>query len=88
MTDKHEWRWAPDEDGWDTDDGAVGIGLFSRAIQVWSAMQDHPTTVADAVAVFHVPPSAIIEAVEYHPWIFLSGPDDDFSKMVIDHDGE
>lgn len=71
-----------------------GVGIpfenFQTAVQVWSFMQavDQPQTVADAAALFQVKPAVIVKAVEEHPWMYLNGPDDDYSKMIIEHDGE
>lgn len=64
-------------DGWNIGEegsGKVGIGTFSAAIQVWSIHQCKPTCVAAAAEAFNVPPAMVIEAVEWHPWMFLSGP--------------
>lgn len=69
--------WAEDPDGWDHDTDAPGIGLFGRAIQVWSAMQPTEPTVADAAAAFHVDPVRVAEAVINHPWMFLVDEDGD-----------
>jgi hypothetical protein len=81
---------SPDQDdAWDQDTGKPGLTLFSSAIQVWSVLQDGSrTTVAEAAAAFNVSPLMIAAAVKSHPWMFLEGPDDDFSKLSIEHEGE
>lgn len=89
MADRFDWdRWASDDDGWDTDTGAPGIGLFAKAIQVWSTGQLRPTSLAEAARVFNCDPARVIEAVEFHPFMYFSGPDDDYTRRLIEHDGE
>lgn len=73
-----------DVECWDTETGRPGIGLFAKAVQVWSLMQNRDTTVAAAALAFNVSERMIIEAVEWHPWMLLEGKDGD----IIGHDGE
>lgn len=81
--------WADDDWGWDQATGAPRISLFGSAVQVWSAMQGEPVSVQQAADAFKVPPRRIIQAVEEHSWMFLSGPmSDDYAHMMIEHDGE
>lgn len=78
-----------DAEEWDQKTGAPGIGLFSTAVQVWAICQDRlDISVADAAKTFNVEPYLIIQAVEYHPWMFLTGPCDDYAKLLIEHEGE
>lgn len=80
--------WAAEPDDWDQETGAPGIALFNSAVQVWSALQDRPTSVAEAALAFNVTPQRIVEAVERHYWMFLDGPADDFTQLMIEHEGE
>jgi hypothetical protein len=81
-----------DDDSWNhEDDGKIGVSLFGNAVQVWAmfnANSGRPTTVAAASDAFFVSPLMIIEAVNAHSWMFITGPDDDFTKMQIEHEGE
>lgn len=89
MSGLYEWsEWAADSDGWDPDPGAPGLYHFSGAVQTWSVMQNRPTSVADAAAAFNVAPTRIIEAAENNHWMLLVGPRDDFTRLMIEHDGE
>lgn len=82
--------WNEDDPmAWDHDTGAPGLHLFAGAVQVWSVMQDRPTSVAEAAMTFNVEPCRIVEAVEDgHYWMYLSGPRDDFARLMIEHEGE
>jgi len=73
---------------WDHETGRPGIGLFANALQVWACMRLKQVSVAEAARAFCCSPLRIIEAVEYHNFMYLSGPDDDLDKMLIGHDGE
>lgn len=81
-----------DEESWNhDDDGKIGVALFGNAVQVWSIMNSNAgklATVSEAAASFSVDPLMVIEAVNAHYWMFISGPDDDFTKMQIEHEGE
>lgn len=81
-----------EEDSWNhEDDGKIGVSLFGNAVQVWAMLNANaskPTSVTDAAAAFSVDPLMIIEAVNAHYWMFITGPDDDFTKMQIEHEGE
>ncbi len=82
-------KWAEEHRGWDQKTGAPGIGLFSNAVQVWALMQpEQSVSVARAARVFNVDPQRICEAVQWHVWMFLAGPTDDYTKLMIEHDGE
>ena len=76
---------------WASIDGKIGVSLFGNAIQVWAMLNANAgkhSSVADAAAAFSVEPLMIIEAVNAHYWMFITGPDDDFTKMQIEHEGE
>ena len=78
-----------EDDEWDQETGAPSIGLFGRALQCWSVCQARErVTVAEAAAAFNVEPRLIIEAAEDHYWMFLTGPRDDYTKLIIEHEGE
>lgn len=75
-------------EGWDNETGKPGLGIFSNAVQVWSVRNFSTSTVAAAAEAFKVEPEIILAAVEAHPWMYLSGPGDDYSKLKIEHEGE
>ncbi|MXN51856.1 hypothetical protein GR158_12060 [Shinella sp. AETb1-6] len=80
-----------DDDAWDQNTGKPGIQLFANAVQVWAfsnANAGQPSNVAAAASAFAVEPLMIKLAVEAHYWMYLSGPDDDFTKLQIEHEGE
>lgn len=80
-----------DDDAWDHDTGKPGIQLFGNAVQVWSILNANagrPSTVAAAAEAFAIAPQMVLEAVAAHYWMYLEGPDDDFTKMTIEHEGE
>lgn len=91
MSKLNDLPFGKDDDGWDVGDtGQVGISLFGNAIQVWSAFQQRndDVTIAEAAVAFRCTPQMVRAAVDAHPWMFVAGPDDDFSKQTIEHDGE
>lgn len=75
---------------WDQETGAPTKMHLANAIQVWDLLRDSatPSMVADAAKAFNVPGAIIIAAVEEHPWMFIAGPTDDYTKCSIEHDGE
>jgi hypothetical protein len=81
-----------DDDTWNhEDDGKIGVSLFGNAIQVWATFNTKAglvATVGGAALAFSVEPQMVIEAVNAHYWMFITGPDDDFTKMHIEHEGE
>lgn len=76
----------------DSDEAGIAWLDFLGALQVWSFMRlergDEKVTVRQAADEFGVTAEVIREAVDQHYWMFLSGPDDDPSKQIIEHDGE
>lgn len=92
MSDKpqrYDWDdWASNDMEWDADTGAPGLTSFGNAVQKWSVMQCRRTSVAEAARTFNCLPSRIVEAIDAHPWMFVEGPDDDFEKLMIEHEGE
>lgn len=81
-------RWDDEDDGWDQQTGAPSIKIFSNALQVWSVAQNRTVTVAEAALAFNIETRRIVEAVEWHYWMFLSGDTDDPTKQTIEHEGE
>lgn len=78
-----------DPEGWNVGgSGDIGIDAFANAIQVYAFAQAEDVSVAQAADAFNVEPKLITEAVEWHGWMYLSGPDDDYTKLMIEHDGE
>jgi hypothetical protein len=79
-----------DPDSWNIEDsGNVGIQLFGNAVQVWTVMQNRSgVTVAEAAAAFNCTPRMVRAAVDEHAWMDACGPDDDFTKQTIEHEGE
>lgn len=67
--------------------GLPAIDVVANAIQFWATRRDN-ATVADAAAAFNADPRMVIAAVDWHYAMFLSGPRDDYSKLIIEHEGE
>lgn len=70
----------------------VGFDLedLSRAVQIWALGQPDPKpTILEIAKSFRVRPTLIVRAIQEHGSAFFHviGPDDDFSKMRVDHDG-
>jgi len=85
--------FAEADDGYDTDVGKPGIATVANAIQFWSGQNwDSATqrcpTVAETAAAFKMTAADVRRAVEWHPWMFVEGPDDDPTKQFIEHEGE
>jgi len=72
------------------DDAGVFFDDFTTAVATWSWMRpgDQPPTVREAAQAFTCTDDVIRRAVEEHPWMFLTGPDDDPTKQRIEADGE
>lgn len=84
---KHNWEsWA--DDGWDHETGAPDIDLMGNAIQVYTMMREGGSSVAEVSDAFNLEARLVIEAVQHHSWMFLSRPSDDYSKLMIEHEGE
>lgn len=79
--------WASDPEAWDQNSGMPGISLFANALQVWSMMQDHNTSLTEAATVFNVSVERIREAVEYHYWMFVDHLVNT-GEEIIGHEGE
>lgn len=70
------------------DEAGVFLGDFSRALVTWVAMQDRlNVTVREAAQTFNTTDAVIREAVDEAHWIFVSGPDDDPTKQILELDG-
>ena len=72
------------------DEGEAGLheSDFRQALQTWCFMQNRPVSVREAAIVFNVADAMVCKAVNEHAWLFLSGPDDDMSRLIIEHEGE
>jgi hypothetical protein len=92
MTTTAEWpkgRPFPEGEDWDHEgEGMPGVVSAANAIQVWAALQNKPTTVRQAALSFNLDDAQVRQAVEFHNWMYLSGPDDDPTKQIIEHEGE
>lgn len=81
------------EDGYDTNEGKPGIGLVASAIQFWSGQnydseRKRCPSIRETAQVFRMTDADVRAAIAWHPWMFLSGPDDDPTKQFIEHEGE
>lgn len=98
MMEHHDGELTPDEEAlfaawddremWDSETGKPGIILFANAVQVWAVLQEGDVSVSRAATAFNVLPAMIVAAVKSHAWMFLTGPRDDFDKLLIEHEGE
>lgn len=81
--------WADDGTDWDAETGAPSKPHFAGVVQTYALMQqrDH-VTVEEIATALNVQPRRVIEAVEWHYWMFLEGPDDQPLKQWIYHEGE
>ena len=87
--------FGPSEDDWnldldldDADYGKPGVGIVARAISVWSSLNGK-TTLGDAAVAFKMPPEAVAQCVEYHPWMYFVGDETTpLENLVIEHEGE
>lgn len=86
--EKGLWAAETDDLDWDCTTGAPKLSYFAGALQVWSACQQGEVTVQQGADAFNVPPATIRAAVEWHYWMFLSGPDDKPAEQLIEHEGE
>lgn len=77
-------RWS--DEGWES--GAPSLEMMTTALQVWSFLQQRPTSVAEAARVFNIEARRIVEAVNDNYWMFLRGPANDFAQLMIEHEGE
>lgn len=81
------------EDGYDLETGKPGKALVANAIQFWSTQNfaaetgRGPSVQATADA-FRMTVEDVRAAVEFHYWMFITGPDDDPTKQFIEHEGE
>ena len=75
--------------GWNLETGMPHVSTFGTAVQVWSICQARPVNVTEAAIAFNVHPLLILEAVEDHPYMLLSGGTGDLLlDATIKHDGE
>lgn len=72
------------------DEVGFSLSRFANALQCWSFMQGRPTSVAEAAMTFNTSPEIVMEAIDDSAWMFLTGEstETDFTKLMIEHDGE
>ena len=77
-----------EHDGWD-ETGMPTLSMVANAIQIWAVFQ-HPkkVTVRSCGEAFNLDDAQVREAVEYHNYMYLEGPDDLPTEQTIEHDGE
>ena len=86
-------RFGPyDRSFFELDEEGCGIEWdeFMRALSVWAWMRasnGRSTSVRFAAEEFNVTDQTVLAAVDAHPWMLLSGPGDDPTKQLIEHDG-
>lgn len=90
MSFYREKKFADDleHDGWDQETGMPTLMMVANAIQVWSTFQPAQTSVKECADAFNLDYSQVRAAVEAHLWMYLSGPDDDPGRQIIEHEGE
>lgn len=67
----------------------IGWNSFGNALSAWVWMQArNKSTVREASVAFNTSDAVIQAAVQDHMWMFITGPDDDPSRQIIEHDGE
>lgn len=69
------------------DEAGVFIDGLGRALVTWAAMQDRTVTVAEASRVFNTTTEVITEAISEASWIYITGPEDQPQKQMIELDG-
>lgn len=74
----------------DDDNAGVHFDDFINALSVWAWMRpgNGCPTVGEAADAFGVAHDVICNAVNVHPWMFLTGLDDDRAQQRIEHEGE
>lgn len=80
--------WSDNDHEWDPENFRIGIIQFADAIQVYSLSQPQQTSLAEVCRIFRCDRQKVIEAVDAHPWMLWSGPDDLDTMRMIEHDGE
>jgi hypothetical protein len=92
-----DWKtWSSDTESWCADDEelAPGIYQFARAISVYVILQNRSeVTVAEVAQAFNCDPVRVAEAINQtgvHMMFltFSDGESSDYSRQIIEHDGE
>lgn len=86
----------PTEDDWnldlpmgDVDYGKPGVGVVAEAVSVWTCLQDKPVMLGDVAASFRMPVEAVVQCVDWHPWMYLIGDENTpLDQLVIEHEHE
>jgi hypothetical protein len=67
------------------DNGDPRPMTLANAIQVYSLrVKAQPVTVGDCAMIFNVSEDEVRRAVEMHPWMFITGANNEF----VEHEGE
>ncbi len=74
----------------DLDDGTgrPGINIAARAISFWVGQQPGDVTIGAIAESFKMPPAAVAEACEHHPWLYIGADDGPMAEWVVGQDGE
>lgn len=96
LADERHPFFGPNEEDWnldldlDNEDyGKPGVGIVASAISVWSSLQNKSITLGEAAAAFSMPVEAVVQCVEYHPWMYFVGDEKTpLETFVIEHEGE
>jgi hypothetical protein len=70
------------------DEPGISLGQLGRAVMAWAWMQEEQQTVATAAMTFNARPEDIRLALDETMWVSWTGPKDDPTKQLIEHDGE
>lgn len=89
--------FGPNEDDWNLDAelggadyGKPGVGVVAEAISTWVMLQNKSAvTLGDVAIAFCMPPEAVAQCAEWHPWMYFVGDENTpLEKLVIEHEGE
>lgn len=81
-----DWNLDADMEG--SDYGKPGVGIVASAISVWASLNSN-VTIGDAAKAFKMPPEAVAQCVEFHPWMYFVGDEKTpLEQLVIEHEGE
>lgn len=72
----------------DSQEPGIHLDKLGMAIGHWAWMQEQQQSVASAALTFNTTPQIVRDAIEAYPWTLLTGPTDDPTKQMIEHDGE
>lgn len=88
-TKPFSWTAWSDEEDWCPETGAPSIAHFAGIVQAYALFQQRERVTLEEVATaLNVEWQRVREAVEWHYWMYLEGPDDQPHKQWIEHEGE